>query len=91
MHTGPDSNSLTGPHLCDSPVAELIDLDWGDKVNSGIGLFYRPARLHGLADRYDNPMPEFTFSPSHGSMNLSTGYQRVPKRFIVFQALVDFI
>jgi hypothetical protein len=30
-------------------LAEFIDPDWGDKVNSGIGLSYRPAILHGLA------------------------------------------
>jgi hypothetical protein len=27
------------------PVAEFIDPDWGDVVNSGIGLSYWPARL----------------------------------------------
>jgi hypothetical protein len=42
------------------------------KVNSGIGWSYRPARLHGLAGRYDNPMPELTLSLSHGSMNSAT-------------------
>jgi hypothetical protein len=35
---------------------------WGDKVDSGMGLPYRPARLHRLAFRYDNPMPESTLS-----------------------------
>ncbi len=30
-------------------VAEFIDPDWEDTVNSGKGLSYRPARLHGLA------------------------------------------
>jgi hypothetical protein len=54
-------------------VAEFIDPDWGDKVKSGIGLSHRPARLHGLWGRNDNPMPELTLSPSHGSMNLATG------------------
>ncbi len=38
----------------------------GDIVDSGIGLSYRPARLHKLASRYDNPMPEST-------KNLATG------------------
>jgi hypothetical protein len=51
------------------PVAEFIDPDWEDDVSSGIGLSYRPARLHGLAGQYDNSMPELTLSPSHGSMN----------------------
>jgi hypothetical protein len=31
-----------------SSVAEFIVPDWGDEVNSGIGLSYRPARLHRL-------------------------------------------
>jgi hypothetical protein len=47
-----------------STVAELIDPDWGVEVNSGIGLSYRPARLHGLTGRYDNPMPELTILQS---------------------------
>jgi hypothetical protein len=34
--------------------------DWGDKIDSGIGLSYRPIRLHRQAGRYDNPMPEPT-------------------------------
>jgi hypothetical protein len=36
-----------------SLVAEFIGSDWGDKINSGIGLSYRPARLHGLVGLYD--------------------------------------
>ncbi len=47
-----------------TPVAEFIDPDWGSKVN--------PARLHGHAGRYDNPMPELTLSPRQGSMNSAT-------------------
>ncbi len=55
-----------------SPVAEFINSDGGDKINSGIGLSYRPDRLHGLAGRYENSTPEFTLSPSHGCMNSAT-------------------
>ncbi len=45
------------------PVAKIIVPDWGDKVNSGIGLSYRPASgLHRLASLYDNPMRDI--SPS---------------------------
>jgi hypothetical protein len=41
--------------------------DRGDKVDCGIGgLTYRPVRLHGLAGRYDNPMPKLTLSPRQG-------------------------
>ncbi len=35
----------------------------GGKVNSGIGLSYRPAILHDMAGQYDNAMPESTLSP----------------------------
>ncbi len=38
------------------PVAQFIDHDCGDKVDPGIGLSYRPARLDRLGP-YDNPMP----------------------------------
>ncbi len=44
----------------------------GGKVDPDIGLSYRSARLHWLAGRYDNPMPEITLSPSQGSMNSAT-------------------
>jgi hypothetical protein len=53
-------------------VAEFINPDWRDKVNSGIGLSYRPARLHGLRGRYNNPMPELTLYLSQGSINSAT-------------------
>jgi hypothetical protein len=43
-------------------VATFIVPDLGDKVNSDIGLSYRPARLHRLAGQYDSPMPESTIS-----------------------------
>jgi hypothetical protein len=55
-----------------SPVAEFIDPDLGDKVNSGIGLSYRLTRLNGMSGRYDNLMPELTLSPGKGSMNSAT-------------------
>jgi hypothetical protein len=56
-------------HPDSNPVAEFIDLDWEGKVNSDLALSYQPARLHGLAGRYGNPMPELTLSPIHGYMN----------------------
>ncbi len=62
------------PHLNNfSAEAEFIDLDWGDKVNSGIALSYRPVRLHGLAGWCDNPMPALTLSHCHRIMNSATG------------------
>jgi hypothetical protein len=55
-----------------APVAEFTDPGWRDKVNPDIGLSYLPAGLHGLAGRYDNPMPGSTLSPSQGSLNSAT-------------------
>ncbi len=49
-----------------SKIAKFIVPDWGDKVDSGIGLSYRPAGLHRLTGRYDYPMPESTISPIQG-------------------------
>ncbi len=38
--------------------AQFIVPDWGDKVEFGIGLSYRPARLtYRLAGRYDHTIP----------------------------------
>jgi hypothetical protein len=45
-------------------VAKFLVPDWEDIVDSGIGLSHRPTRLHRLAGRYDNPMPESTISHS---------------------------
>jgi hypothetical protein len=49
-------------------IAEFAVPDWGDKVDSGIGLSYLPATgyTHRLVGRYDNLMPELTISPSKG-------------------------
>ncbi len=49
------------PHI---PGAKFIVLDWGDKVNSDIGMWYRPTRLYRLAGWCDNPKPESTISAS---------------------------
>jgi hypothetical protein len=43
----------------------------GDKVDSGIGLSYRPVSLCSLSGRYDNTMPESTLSPQSKTMNLA--------------------
>jgi hypothetical protein len=37
-------------------VAKFIVLYWGDKVDYGIGLSYRPASLCSLTGRYDMSM-----------------------------------
>jgi hypothetical protein len=56
------------PLLKQSPEALFIVPGWGDKVDNGIKLSYRPVKLHAyrLTGRYDNPMPYSTFSPSKG-------------------------
>jgi hypothetical protein len=52
-------------HSCQ--ISSQIHSPWrGDKVNSGIGLSYRPDRLHRLAGRYD-------YIPQSRTMNLATG------------------
>jgi hypothetical protein len=55
-------------------VAKLIVPDWGDKVDSGIWLSYRPARLYRLAGRYENPLRRSQLLYIHHSrtMNLTT-------------------
>ncbi len=51
----------------------------GIKLTSGIGLSYRPATLHRLSGRYDNPRPESTIAPRSGTMNLASVYFYVLK------------
>ncbi len=56
-----------------SPVAKFLVPAWGDLVDSGIGLLYRPAR-HRIAGRNDNPMQEWsTYITQSGPKNLATG------------------
>jgi hypothetical protein len=45
-------------------VAKFLVPEWGDIVDSGIGMSYRPASLCSLAGRYDNRMPDSTLSPA---------------------------
>jgi hypothetical protein len=45
------------------PVAKFLVLDWGDIVDCGIGLLYRPASLSIVMGRYDNHLPKSTVSP----------------------------
>ncbi len=51
-------------------LAKFLVHDWGNKVDSGIGLLYRPARLHRLAGHShisnENPKPESTIYPIQG-------------------------
>ncbi len=54
------------------PEAKFVVPDLGDIVGSGIGLSYRPARLHRQAGRYDNPMPESIISPQLWTKNLAS-------------------
>jgi hypothetical protein len=58
------------------PLAKFFVPDWGEIVDSGIGLPYRPAKLHRLAGNapgmYRNPMPESTISPSQETKDLAS-------------------
>ncbi len=56
---------LMGLPLVVWPVAKFIVPNWGGLswLRRGIGLSYGPARLHRLAGRYNNPMPEPTTYP----------------------------
>ena len=56
------------------PVAEFIVPDWGDKVNSGIGLSYRPARLHRQRP-VRQPYAGVDYIPQSGIMNSASGKQ----------------
>jgi hypothetical protein len=61
-----------------SSVAKFVIPDWGNKVDSGIGLSYRPARLHtmqcigwqaGMTTLY----ARVNYIPQSGTMNFATG------------------
>ncbi len=56
-----------------SPVMYRVPIhspEWGDKVDYGIGLSYRPARLHRLAGRYDNPICHSRLYPPQSGYEL---------------------
>ncbi len=61
-------------------VAEFKDPDWGDKVKSGKGLSYRPARLNGLAGYAgvdfipQSGIYEFGYRMSHIEVENNRGY-----------------
>jgi hypothetical protein len=58
-----------------SCIAKFIVPDWGDKANSGIGLSYRPARLHWLhvgPIRQPYAGVNYSISPRSGTKNLAT-------------------
>jgi hypothetical protein len=74
---GLDSQAAVAAAVAGSPLAKFIvsDWGWGDEVDSGIGLSYRPARLHRLAGRYDNPICRCqlrVYIPRSGTMHLDT-------------------
>jgi hypothetical protein len=59
------------PHACtnmSSPEAKFIVLDWGDKVDSGIGLLYRHARKTQAGRPVQQPNAIILYS---GTMNLA--------------------
>jgi hypothetical protein len=56
-----------------NPVAKFIVSDWGDKVNSGIGLSYRPARLYIGWRTVQQTYAGVNYILQSGTMNLATG------------------
>jgi hypothetical protein len=59
-----------------TPVAEFKDPWLGDKVNSGIGLSYRPAsHVASVPVQQNNPLPELTLPPYRDLwIRLQAGY-----------------
>jgi len=53
-------------------VAKFIVPDCGDKVNSDIGLSYRPARLYMCWRSVRQPYAGVNYFPQSGTMNLAT-------------------
>jgi hypothetical protein len=70
-----DRKKIRGSKTAGNFVAKFIVPYWGDKVDHGIGLSYRPAgSLCFLTGRYENPMPCIVnFVPQSGTMNLAFG------------------
>jgi hypothetical protein len=64
-------------------VAKFLVPDWGDKVNSGAGLSYLPARLHWPAGQYDNHA-RVNFINQSGTMNSATGAKYTRKNLLNF-------
>ncbi len=60
------------------PVAEFIDPWLGDKVDSGIGLSYRPASICSLAGR--QPYARVDFIPPSQGRDYEFGYRNITRR-----------
>jgi hypothetical protein len=56
----------------------------GDIVDYGMGLLYRPARLHRLAGRYNNPYAIVDYIQPSGTKNLVKGAQAWPSGVRIF-------
>jgi hypothetical protein len=54
-------------------VAKFTVPDWGDKVNSGVGLSYQPARLHRLQAGIQQPYAGVSYIAQTRTMNLTAG------------------
>jgi hypothetical protein len=64
--------NANGPPDYLGSVVFFIVPDWGDDVDSGIGLLYRPAKLHRLNGPIRQPYAGVNFIPLSGTMNLVT-------------------
>jgi len=66
-----------------STVAEFIDSDWGDKINSGIGLSYRPASHTWAGGAVRQPYAKVDFIPQ--SWIYEFGYRPVNPKFQIIR------
>jgi hypothetical protein len=62
-------------------VAKFIVSDWGDKVDYGIMLSYRPVTQCSLVGRCDNPMRQSTLYPLVRDYELGIWYLYMAVRF----------
>jgi hypothetical protein len=60
-----------------APVAKFLVPEWGDTVDSGIGLLHRPARPHTQAGGpVRQPCAGIDFIPQSGTKNLASGNEK---------------
>jgi hypothetical protein len=57
------------------PVAKFLVPDWGDLVDSGIGLSYRHDRLHMAGGPVRQPYASVYFIPSSGTKNFASAQE----------------
>jgi hypothetical protein len=56
---------MAGLHMITTTEVQYIVPDWGDKVDYGIGLSYRPAKLHTTALFHSRLQPQGKYDRAH--------------------------